>query len=388
MDGSPSADLGPEPRPAPKVEVVVSVATVVRGLAIFFGLALLFLTLDALLAILLAIVLVLGLDPPVVALERRGIGRGKAAMLVLTALVVTVLVLVVWAVRPVWEEVRSFFADLPGYVDSARTSGVLQDLDKNTEALTKLKEALADAARELPEAAAGVLGTAGSLISGVFQLVTLSFLTLFGLIGKPALTRSALELVRPAPAERVTRTLDEVSRTISYALIGNVVISVIAGTVVGITAVIVDAPTPIVLALIVGFLDLIPQVGSTIAAFIVTLVTLIASGGGPALILLLVILVYQQVENYVIQPAVMREAVELSGFATIAVVIVGSTLLGVVGAILAVPVAASVKVVARELTDDRRRRMATAREALGEPATAGDHHRARQGGTVATQARH
>jgi predicted PurR-regulated permease PerM len=113
-----------------------------------------------------------------------------------------------------------------------------------------------------------------------------------------------------------------------------------------------------VLALVVGLFDLIPQVGSTIAAIIVVGVTLIAEGALPAAILGVTILIYQQVENYLIQPAVMRQAVELSGFATIAVVIVGSALLGVVGAILAVPVAASVKIVVRELTAGRRARIA------------------------------
>ena len=145
---------------------------------------------------------------------------------------------------------------------------------------------------------------------------------------------------------------------ISFSLIGNIVISVIAGTVIGVAAVIVGAPSPVVLALVVGLLDLIPQIGATIAAFIVTLVTLIAAGPLEAAIMLAVILVYQQAENYLIQPAVMRQAVELSGFATIAVVMVGGALLGVVGAVLAVPVAASVKIVLHELTEGRRARMA------------------------------
>jgi predicted PurR-regulated permease PerM len=359
-----AADESP-PAPAPKVEVVVSVATVIKGLAILAGLILVFLTIEALLAVMLAIVMVLGLDPPVTALQRRGLGRGAAALVVLFTMVAAVAVLVVWAVTPVWEEIREFVADLPDYVQELRTTGLLQDLDENTEALQKLQEVLVDAARQLPETAAGVLGTAGSLVSGVFQLVTLAFLTLFGLIGRPAITASALELMRPATASRTGRLLDQVSRTISMALIGNVVISVIAGTVVGITAAIVGAPAPIVLALIVGFFDLIPQVGSAIAAFFVTLVTLIAAGTGPALVILAVILVYQQLENYLIQPAVMRQAVELSGFATIAVVILGSALLGVVGAILAVPVAASVKVVVGELTRPRRERMAHLRDADG-----------------------
>ena len=135
-------------------------------------------------------------------------------------------------------------------------------------------------------------------------------------------------------------------------------ISVIAGTVVGIAAVIVGAPSPMVLALVVGLLDLIPQIGSTIAAFIVTLVTLVATGPGPRRGHARGDPAYQQLENYLIQPAVMRQAVELSGFATIAVVMLGGALLGVVGAVLAVPVAASVKIVVRELTQGRRMRMA------------------------------
>ena len=125
--------------------------------------------------------------------------------------------------------------------------------------------------------------------------------------------------MRPEHAGRFERILGEVCNAISFTLIGNIVISVIAGTVVGVAAVIVGAPSPMVLALIVGLLDLIPQIGSTIAAVIVTLVTLIASGPAEAAVMLVVILVYQQAENYLIQPAVMRQAVELSGFATIAV---------------------------------------------------------------------
>jgi predicted PurR-regulated permease PerM len=146
---------------------------------------------------------------------------------------------------------------------------------------------------------------------------------------------------------------------------------VIAGSVVGITAVIIGAPFPIVLAVIVGLFDLIPQVGSLIAAIIVVLITLAGAGVVPAAILLVVILVYQQIENYMIQPLVYRQAVELSGFATIAVVMAGGALLGVIGAILAVPVAASIKVVVRELTAPRRERMAALREAEGAPAASG-----------------
>jgi predicted PurR-regulated permease PerM len=349
---------GLEPPRAPKVEVVVSVATVVKALAVFFGVILVAVAKDALLSIVLSVVIVLGLDPAVAALERRGWGRGKAGLVIFAVIGLVLFVIVVWAVTPVWQAIGRFADQLPAYVNEARNSEPLKGIDKNSDAFAKLEATLTDAAKNLPESAMNLLGAGASALGSVFQLVTLTFLTLFGLIAKPQLIRSARQLMRAAPGERFERTFDEVTRTISFSLLGNIVISIIAGTVVGVAAVIVDAPSPMVLALITGLFDLVPQIGSTIAAFIVCIVTLIASGLTPALIMLAVILVYQQAENYVIQPAVMRQAVELSGFATIASVMIGGALLGVVGAILAVPVAASVKVVVHEATEGRRQRIA------------------------------
>ena len=347
--------------PPRKTEVVFSLPTVAKALGVFFGVIVVFLVRDALLSIALAIVMILGLDPPVSALQRRGWGRGKSAMCVLGAVLLIVFVIVVWAVRPLWDAFAGFVDKLPGYVEEARTSPVLEDIDKSTDAFQKLEATLADAARSLPETAVHLLGAAASAVGSVFSLVTLTFLTLFGIIAKPQLTRAGLELMRPHHATRVERTLGDVANAVSYTLLGNIVISVIAGTVVGLAAWISGAPSPIVLAVIVGLFDLIPQVGSTIAAIIVVIVTLIASGAVPAIVMLATILIYQQVENYLIQPAVMRQAVELSGFATIAVVMLGGALLGVVGAILAVPVAASIKIIVRELTEGRRARMGALR---------------------------
>ena len=356
------AEPPPVERPAvPKTEVVFSAQTVAKALGILFGLVLVVVAQEALLSIALAVVMIFGFDPPVSALERRGWGRGKAALTIFAAITLVLFVIIVWAVSPVWSEIKEFARNLPAYIEEASRQSPIKELHENTDVVDKVKSTLVDAAKSLPEAATSLLGAAGGALSSVFQLVTLTFLTLFGLVAKPLLTRSALELMPPATAERVDKTLDEVSRTVSFSLIGNVVISVIAGTIVGVAAVIVDAPSPIVLALIVGLFDLIPQVGSAIAAVIVVTVTLIGTGPTAAVILLAVILVYQQVENYLIQPAVMRQAVELTGFATIAVVMVGGALLGVVGAILAVPVAASVKVIMREATAGRRARMAIAR---------------------------
>lgn len=347
-----------EERTAPKVEVVVSASTVVKALAIFFGIVIAFIAKEVVLGLVLSAILVLGLDPPVSALERRGWGRGKAVLLVFGGITVALLAILVVTVAPVVEGIGQFAREFPAYVDQLQRTAVLQDIDEHTDVLKKLKSVVADVAKQLPEAVGAVLGVAGSFVSLGLTILTLAFVTLFGLIAKPQLTHSALEVMLPPTATRVDRSLDGVSRTICFALLGNIAISIVAGTVVGVAAWVVGAPSPIVLAVVVGFFDLIPQVGAGIAAVIVFVVTLVGSGPTEAGILLLVICVYQPLENYLIQPAVMGRAVELSAFATITVVVIGAALLGVVGAILAVPVAAAVKVVVRDATAARRARMA------------------------------
>jgi predicted PurR-regulated permease PerM len=120
-----------------------------------------------------------------------------------------------------------------------------------------------------------------------------------------------------------------------------------------------------VLAVITGLLDLIPQVGATIAAVILTAVALTVST--PAAIAMVVIqLIYQQVENYVVYPIVYRKAVELTPFTTIVAVLIASSILGVAGAILAVPFATVIKIVMREAGRPRRERMAALREQVPE----------------------
>ena len=341
-----------------RVAITVSGATVVKAVLIALGIYLAIVAAEVLLSIGLAVVFALGLDPVVNKLTARGWGRGKSALLVFAALFVAVSVLVIWVATPIWHEVQGLAGSLPEYVQDLEDEPVFKDLASNTDLMDKAEGVADDIAASIPKAASALLGITGNLVGSVLSVVTLVFLTLFLLIGLPDLKRAVLALLPPDSAKRADRLYGEVTNTIFSSLVGNLVISVIAGTVVGVTAVIVNAPFPIVLAVIVGLLDLIPQVGSMIAAIIVVAITLVGTGAAAAVILLVVILIYQQIENYVIQPVVYGQAVDLSGFATIAVVMAGGAVLGVLGAILAVPVAASLKLIIRDLTADRRERMA------------------------------
>ncbi len=206
-----------------------------------------------------------------------------------------------------------------------------------------------------------MLGFAGGVFSSALSLVTLTFLALFLLIERPTITDWLFGFGPPEVEARWRPVLEESIHAVSSSLLGNVAISIVAGTVAGLSAWALGLPFPIVLAVIAGLLDLIPQVGATIASIILVLVALTVSTFA-AVVMLIIQLIYQQTENYVIYPIVYRRAVELSAFTTIVAVLIASSILGVVGAILAVPFAAVLKVVLREAGAPRRARMEALRE--------------------------
>ena len=330
--------------PAQRVEVVVSARTLVVLLAVGAIVALVLLSLGTLLSVFVAAVLALGLDPVVGALVRRGWGRGRAALAVFAGLFASVFAIVLITAGPLWDQIVEFVHALPGYWDDLTNSDAFQNIVSTGGADDTVRNALKELAAGLPDAATAVIGIAGGVFGSFLSLITLTFLSLFLLMERPTITDWLFGFTAPAVEARWRPVLEESIRAISSSLIGNVAISVVAATVAGLSAWAFGLPFPIVLAVITGFLDLIPQVGATIAAVILVAVALTVST--PAAIGMLVIqLIYQQVENYVVYPVVYRRAVELSPFTTIVAVLIAGSLLGVVGAILAVPFAAVIKIV-------------------------------------------
>jgi predicted PurR-regulated permease PerM len=322
--------------------------------------ALILLSLGTLIAIFLAAVIALGVDPLVDALQRRRWRRGPAALLVFAALFTTVLVLVLLAAGPVWEQIVEFVRALPEYWEELTQTAAFQEFITTADADKKIRSALADLAAGLPEAASALLGVAGGVFGGILALITLAFLALFLVMERPAIEDWLFGFTPPEVEARWRPVIGESIRAVSSSLIGNVAISVVAGTIAGLSAWIFGLPFPLVLGVFVGLLDLIPNVGATVAAILLVGVALTVSTTA-AIAMLVIQLVYQQVENYVIYPIVYRRAVELSGLTTIVAVMVGGALLGVVGAILAVPVAAVVKILIRAAGAPRRERMAALR---------------------------
>ena len=224
---------------------------------------------------------------------------------------------------------------------------MFQDLVSTANADEKIRNALKELAAGLPDAASALLGIAGGIFGSVLSLVTLTFLALFLLMERPTITTWLFGFAPPAVERRWSPVVEESITAVSQSLLGNVAISVVAGTFAGVSAWALGLPFPIVLAVIAGLLDLIPQIGATIASIILVAVALTVSTEA-AVIMLVLQLIYQQVENYIIYPIVYRQAVELSPFTTIVAVLIAGSILGVVGAILAVPFAAVIKIVQRE----------------------------------------
>jgi predicted PurR-regulated permease PerM len=340
----------------------------VIGAAILLGWALVSVT-GALIAVFISVFITLMLDPAVAWVMRRTrLGRGMASLVVVGALVLGGFLLTLVLLIPLLRDLQDFIRDLPQTVAEIRASHLFQSLDQHVDFGADAQDHASELASAVPVSLASFVGIGSSVFYFCFILVEITFLTLFLLADLPSLTGAVRSVLEPETSDRFAFLQGEISHLISRYAFGAIVIATICGTTMGVSAALLGAPAPLALGLISGLLDLIPQVGATIAGIIVCLATL-TQGVGPMLIMLAIVLVYQQFENYVLQPAIQGKATNISGFLVIASVVVFGALLGVLGALIAVPVTASTQIVVRELTKERRARMAAMAAAAG---TGGD----------------
>ena len=175
---------------------------------------------EVFLTILLSLVFALGLDPLVGWFTGRGMGRGKAALLVFFLLFLAVFVIVVWAVTPVWNEIRALVQDIPGYIDDLKDEPAFQQLADNTDAVDKAQEVATNAAKAIPEAASALLGH--HRLAGRIRVQHRDAHVPDAVPADRAarLQARGAQHAAAAEAERVGRVLDEVTRTISFSLLG------------------------------------------------------------------------------------------------------------------------------------------------------------------------
>lgn len=330
----------------------------VIGIAVLVGLVLLlgYLAWHVLTWILIAMLLAAALNPAVERVEARGLGRGWAATVVFLATLLLLSAIGALVIPPLVTQVSSFVDAVPDFVDDLTAGeGPLGWLQDEYQLVDRIREAIEE------QGAGGVLGlgepfldVVRSVVTVVVGTITVIFLTYFMLLEGPRTISGILDQIPETVRPRYERVGRDIYTTISGYVSGNLLISLLAGTVSTVLFFAVGSEFAIALGLLVAILDLIPLAGATLAAIIVSTVILIETDWVRGLIVVVFFIAYQQFENHVIQPLVYGRTVQLSPLTVLCAVLVGAQLAGILGALLAIPVAGSLLAIGREVLQYRR----------------------------------
>jgi predicted PurR-regulated permease PerM len=308
--------------------------------------------------IVVAVFLTLALNPAVEFFQRHGLARRGAATAVTILLTIGAIVALGSLFIPTLvDEGRGFAEALPGYVtDVSEGRGPLGRLAERYEVEQRVREAIEREGGA--ERLLGISGTAVAVTKGVLTfvvaIVTIAFMTFFMLLEGPRWMERFYAMLPERSRETWQGIGRDIYRTVGGYVTGNLLISVIAGVTTTIVLLILGVPYAVALGVLVAILDLIPLAGATLAAIIVSIVAFIHSI--PAgIIVLAFFIVYQQVENHLLQPLVYSRTVQLSPLAILISVLIGAKLAGILGALAAIPVAGTIQVLLLAWFAERRK---------------------------------
>ncbi len=308
--------------------------------------------------VIISIFLALAINPLVEWLQRRGIRRrGLATSAAFTLVLLAVAAVGALFIPTLVDNVNKFVDALPGYVDDlTKGKGRLGFLETKYHVVEKIREQIENGgAKRL----LGLSGAAVSITKGVINIVvgtiTVVFLTFFMLLEGPAWIERLYGLLSPESQPRWRAVGRDIYRQIGGYVTGNLVISLIAGTLTTLVLLVVGVPYAVALGLIVALLDLVPLAGATIAGIIIATVAFLHTIVAGIVVVAFFIL-YQQLENHVLQPVVYRRTVSLSPLVILVAVLIGAEVAGVLGALAAIPVAGAIQVLVRDFLRARRER--------------------------------
>lgn len=301
--------------------------------------------LNILILVLIAAVVAIGLDPAVRRLVATGMRRGVAVALIFFAFTVFVFLFGLLVVPPLAHQVTGLADGIPAY---ARDLSARHDWIGSYFREHDVTAAVRTFIQTLPDRIRGsfhtILGVAGRVGSVLFNIITVAILTIYFMLSLPSMRTTGSLIFPISRRDRAARVIDQSLEKIGGYVYGNVVTSLICGGAALIALLVMGVPFAVPLALWAGLADLIPAVGSYIGAVPAIIVAFFVSPP-LGLVTLAYFIGYQQFENYVLVPRVMKNAVNLSPAAVIISTLIGGSLFGFEGALLALPVAATVKVV-------------------------------------------
>jgi predicted PurR-regulated permease PerM len=308
----------------------------------------------------IALFFALALNPAVDRVERRfGGRRGAATGTVILATIALIAALGALFIPTLVDQVSGFAHKVPDYLDDlTKGRGRLGFLQTKYHLVDKARKALHEGgAQKLFGLTGTALSITKSVINAVVATVTIVFMTFFMLLEGPLWVERALNLMRPESRRRWQKVGYDIYRTVGGYVTGNLLISVIAGVSTAIVLLVLGVPFAVALGLVVGILDLIPLAGATVAGIIIATVAFLHSVTAGIIVVVFFVL-YQQVENHVLQPVVYGRTVQLSPLVVLISVLIGAELAGVLGALGAIPVAGTLQVLLIDYL--RHRRSATA----------------------------
>jgi predicted PurR-regulated permease PerM len=288
----------------------------------------------------------IGLNGPARWLMGRGLSRAAATWLLLGFFLVLGCGGAALLLPTLTDQIESLITAVPDEVDRLLSSSWWQEMAGNDQVTEAVEGALTPA--NLTAALGGLLGGALSAVSGLINVLTAFALTFFVLGAFDRIKAGAYRLLPRSRRDQLVPLFEEVLSKVSGYLVGAIGIAAVAGTTALLFMLVTGIPYALLLALIVAFLDTIPQVGATVGACVVVAVALTQSLG-LAIAATVFFIVYQQLENWLIYPRVMNRTVKISNLAAILAVLVGFSLLGVLGVLIAVPGYAGAQLLVREL---------------------------------------
>ena len=305
--------------------------------------------------ILVSLFLATGLNPAVEALRKRNLSRGSAVAVIFSSVILFVVFFAFVVVPPVVNQGTNLIDNAPQLLDDLMKNRTINSLNDQFGLIDTLQSRLNSVTSDgtlLISTFGGVIGVGQSILSGFFTALTILVLTLYFITSLPQAVSLGLSLVPASRRERVGKLTNAVIERVGLFVGSQILIAAMAGIFVVLLTSILGMPSPIAIGMIVFVVALIPLIGHFIGAGVVTLIALTQS---PliGLIAFVAYVLYVQIENYVVTPRIMKRTLSVPGAVTIISALIGSSLLGLVGGLLAVPVAASIILILDEVVIPR-----------------------------------
>ncbi|MBF9131029.1 AI-2E family transporter [Plantactinospora sp. S1510] len=301
---------------------------------------------SVLVLVFIALFLAIGLHPAVVRLRSWGLPRGLAVAAVTLTLLAIITGAVFALVPPIVSQTGELIENVPGYVTQLQRNDTVNDLIVQYDLQGKINSAATT--ENITRALGGVFGAAGFVFGAVFNIVTVIVLTIYFMATFDRLRDLGYGLVPATRRDRVRLIGDAILAKVGAYMVGALAIALLAGVCTFAFAVVVGLAYPFALAVVVAICDLIPQIGATIGAVVISLVGF-AADVPTGIACAVFFLIYQQVENYLVYPRVMRRSVQVNDVAAIVAALLGVALFGVIGALVAIPAVAAIQLVLREV---------------------------------------